>query len=286
MKPMFGREILAGYLPGKYGMERMVLHSRQSKEYDIWSLKHVPGKIGNNKEYKLGELAELQKTQAPQNIVKENQQYRLCLQYEYIGAYEQGKRVLERNIEEFQKELPMGYSIKSELQYWSWGRDNKKQYALLLLIFGIVYFMCSILFNSLKQPFAVIFVIPISFIGIFLTFYLFKLQFDHGGFAAFVLLCGLAVNANIYVLNEYNNIRQKYKLLPLKAYIKAWDAKISPIFLTVISTVLGFIPFMVGQYKEAFWFPLAAGTIGGLFVSLFGTFCFLPLFMGVSRKQT
>jgi len=286
MQPMFGQEIPAGSLSGKYGMERIVLHSKQSKEYDIWSLEHIPGKIGQDKEYKLMELATLQKTQAPQNIVKENQQYRLCLQYEYIGAYEQGRKILERNIEEYQTKLPMGYTIKSESMYWNWGKDNKKQYALLLLIFVIVYFMCSILFNSLKQPFAVIFVIPVSFIGIFLTFYLFKLKFDQGGFAAFVLLCGLAVNANIYVLNEYNNIRQKFKISPLKAYIKAWDAKISPIFLTVVSTILGFIPFMVGENKEAFWYPLAAGTIGGLVVSLFGTFCFLPLFMGVAKKNS
>ncbi|MDR2911259.1 MAG: efflux RND transporter permease subunit [Bacteroidales bacterium] len=285
IQPMFGKEIHAGYLPGEYGMERMVLHSKQSEEYDVWSMENIPGKIGTGKEYKLIELAQLQKIQAPQDIVKENQQYRLCLQYEYIGAAEQGRRVMDNSIEEFQKEMPMGYTIKSESQFYNWGSDNKRQYALLLLIFAIIYVMCSILFNSLKQPFAVIFVIPISFIGIFLTFYLFGLQFDQGGFAAFVLLCGLAVNANIYVLNEYNNIRQRWKLSPLKAYIKAWSAKISPIFLTVISTVLGFIPFMVGEYKEAFWYPLAAGTIGGLAVSLFGTFCFLPLFMGVGRKK-
>jgi multidrug efflux pump subunit AcrB len=41
---------------------------------------------------------------------------------------------------------------------------------------------------------------------------------------------------------------------------------------------------MIGDSKEAFWFPLAAGAIGGLIVSLLGTFCFLPLFMGVAKK--
>ena len=285
MQMMFGQGINTGELPGEYGMERMVLHSKQSTEYDIWSLEHIPSRAGINKEYKLMELSTLRKSQAPQNIVKENQQYRLCLQYDYIGAWEQGRRLLDRNIEEYREELPMGYTVKSESSYWFWGRDNKKQYVLLLLIFVIVYFMCSILFNSLKQPFAVIFVIPISFIGIFLTFYLFKLRFDQGGFASFVLLCGLAVNANIYVLNEYNNIRQRWKISPLKAYIKAWDAKIIPIFLTIISTILGFIPFMIGQYKEAFWFPLAAGTTGGLIVSLIGTFFFLPIFMGIAKKR-
>ncbi len=65
---------------------------------------------------------------------------------------------------------------------------------------------------------------------------------------------------------------------PYKAYLKAWNAKITPIFLTVVSTILGFIPFMLGPDKEAFWFPLAAGTIGGLVMSILGIFLYLPLF--------
>ena len=65
---------------------------------------------------------------------------------------------------------------------------------------------------------------------------------------------------------------------PYKAYLKAWNAKITPIFLTVVSTILGFIPFMLGPDKEAFWFPLAAGTIGGLAMSILGIFLYLPLF--------
>ncbi|GLL54570.1 hypothetical protein KUBF_22320 [Bacteroides finegoldii] len=65
-------------------------------------------------------------------------------------------------------------------------------------------------------------------------------------------------------------------LAPLRAYVKAWNTKIIPIFLTVASTVLGFIPFMVGAEKEGFWFPLAAGTIGGLIMSVVGVFVFCP----------
>jgi multidrug efflux pump subunit AcrB len=284
LKPMFGQKITAGQIPGEYGLERIVLNSRQSKEYDVWSLENVPGRIGRYREYKLGELATVKKTQESQNIVKENQQYRLCLQYEYIGSHEQGKKVLNRYIDEFKTDLPMGYTIENQDRSWSWEKSNSKQYWLILLIFVIIYFTCSILFNSFRQPFSVIFVIPIAFIGIFLTFYLFKLNFDQGGFASFVLLCGIAVNANVYVMNEYNNILRKRHVSHLNAYIKAWNAKISPIFLTIVSTILGFIPFMIGEYREAFWFPLAAGTIGGLVTSFIGSFCFLPLFMGVARK--
>lgn len=135
------------------------------------------------------------------------------------------------------------------------------------------------MFNSLKQPLIILFIIPISYIGVFLTFYWFKLNFDQGGFASFILLCGITVNASIYVLNEYNGIRRQHpSMKALHAYTKAWNAKATPIFLTVLSTILGFVPFMVGTEKEAFWFPLAAGTIGGLVMSVVGVFLFLPVF--------
>lgn len=162
----------------------------------------------------------------------------------------------------------------------------KNEYFLLLLVIGIIFITTSILFNSLKQPLAIIFTIPISYIGVFLTFYLFELDFDQGGFAAFVLLCGITVNASIYILNEYNNIcRLKPKLSGRSAYVKAWNAKVIPIFLTVVSTILGFVPFMIGEEKEAFWFPLAAGTIGGLVMSLIGIFFYLPIFSLSLKKN-
>ncbi len=49
--------------------------------------------------------------------------------------------------------------------------------------------------------------------------------------------------------------------------------------MTVLSTVLGFIPFIVGTSKESFWFPLAAGTIGGLLFSLVALVLYLPLLL-------
>lgn len=139
-------------------------------------------------------------------------------------------------------------------------------------------FAVKSLFVCIRLIICILFVIPISYIGVFLTFYWFKLNFDQGGFASFVLLCGITVNASIYILNEYNFVRKRFShLSPLRAYVKAWNTKVIPIFLTVISTILGFVPFMVGMEKEGFWFPLAAGTIGGLIMSVIGVFVFLPI---------
>ena len=279
IRPIYGKNMEIGSVVAENGSEKIKLSSKQSQEYDIWAMQYFPYGT-DNKQYKLSELATMEKGQMPQQVAKENQQYRLCLQYEYIGSGEQGNKILKRDLEEFNKELPMGYTAQSERESWGWGKKDNKQYLLLLVVIAIIFFTTSILFNSLKQPLAIIFIIPVSYIGVFLTFYWFKLNFDQGGFASFVLLCGITVNASIYILNEYNAIRRRHpRMSALRAYTKAWNAKILPIFLTVVSTILGFIPFMVGTDKEAFWFPLAAGTIGGLVMSIIGIFFFLPVFV-------
>lgn len=277
VRPVYGRDMEMGSLPAEGGIEKITLSSKQAEEHDVWTMQYYPFRVGK-KEHKLADLATVEKGQMPQQVFKENQQYRLCLQYEYIGSPTQGNSLLEKDLKELEEVLPMGYTAESESNSWRWGKEGNKQYRLLFLVIAIIFFITAILFNSLKQPLAIIFVIPVSYIGVFLTFYWFKLNFDQGGFASFVLLCGITVNASIYILNEYNAVRRRFpRLSQLRAYVKAWNTKVIPIFLTITSTILGFIPFMVGAEKEGFWFPLAAGTIGGLVLSVVGVFVLLPV---------
>lgn len=253
--------------------EQIVLTSTQYDEYVVWDMLNKPIEF-NGQKYKIGDLCTLVKTQAPRNIEKENQQYRLCLQYEYIGSEKKGKKVMESVVDTYKSRLPLGYSISAEQNQFGWDGRGNSQYWLLALVVLLIIFITAILFNSLRLPLVIIAIIPISYIGLFLTFYLFGVNFDQGGFAALILLCGITVNASIYVVNEYRKIKRGSVL---QTYLKAYSTKIIPIMLTVLSTALGFIPFMCGD-KEGFWFPLAVGTIGGLVFSLLGIVLFLPAF--------
>jgi len=284
LQPVFTRNIWIASVVTEGENENIMMSAKQAREYDMWALQYMGRGIGDRL-YRLDEVADIALGQMPQEVAKENQQYRLVLQYDYIGSHTQGQRVLDNELEEYNKVLPMGYTAEKEDNQWGWSNRDNKQYWLLGLLIVIIFFTASIFFNSLKQPLIVIFIIPVSFIGIFLTFYWFKLNFDQGGFASFILLAGITINASIYILNEFNLIRKRFpNLSPMRTYLKAWNTKIIPIFLTIISTVLGFIPFLVGTQKEGFWFPLAAGTIGGLIMAFMGIFIFLPLLM-VKRKE-
>ena len=127
--------------------------------------------------------------------------------------------------------------------------------------------------------------IPTSLVGIFLTYYLTGVPFGTGGFAAMVLLCGLSVNAGIYLINEYNHLHRKSSMVgtstsySLRLFVKAYNHKIVPILLTVLSTVVGLIPFLFDGASNPFWYSFAVGSMGGLLFSLIALVFALPVFV-------
>ena len=205
--------------------------------------------------------------------------------YNFNGPFALSEMVKEQHIGELQKQLPLGYKVLEQGHYGYWDKKDQSQYYLLLLVIAIIFFTCSILLESLKQPFVIIGMIPISFIGVFLTFYLFDINFDQGGFASFILLCGIVVNAGLYILNDYNQLVSNSQRSKIQCYMNAFNNKIVPIMLTILSTILGLVPFVWAGQNEVFWFSFAAGAIGGLVFSLVGLFFYMPLFMKLKKQS-
>ncbi len=259
----------------------VVLKSNQANKFDLWSLKNTPFQSANSS-LKVPLLANLSKEKSGNSIIKVNQQYQLVVAYDFIGPQLLSEKVMKRHIEEMNQILPLGYKCSEPSWGW-WDKKEKTQYYLLFIIILIIYFICSILLESLTQPLVIIAMIPISFIGIFLTFYLFDFNFDQGGFASFVLLSGITVNAGIYLINEYNQLKQiQDSSTNFELYLSAFKNKITPIFLTIISTILGLVPFIYAGQNEVFWFAFAVGSIGGLVFSFAAIIIYLPIMIKFS----
>ena len=268
------------------------LASAQKDDFDVWHIENDLLDI-SGRQMKLSELGSIEKRRTGNNIYKEDQQYMLRLGFDFVGTSTLANRVLDDELMRLKTILPVGYKAEKPTYGGWWDPSNTKQYRLLFLIIAVVYFMCAILFESLKQPFIIIMLIPLSFIGVFLTFHIFGFYFDQGGFASMILLCGIVVNSGIYFVNEYNlitrgsadtsgsllnavrlNYRKKIRL-----YVKAFNHKITPISLTILSTILGLIPFLLAGSKEVFWFSFAVGAMGGMLFSFVALFLYLPAFL-------
>ena len=103
-------------------------------------------------------------------------------------------------------------------------------------------------------------------------------------FAAFVLLCGIVVNAGIYLINEQNNWADVSHQHGIRLYLKAYNHKIIPIMLTIVSTVLGLVPFLYDGPEEVFWFAFAMAAISGTLFSIVALVVYLPIFLPMGRK--
>ncbi len=271
------------YLTVKGVSAAIRFEAQEATQFDIWHIKNSPLNSISSPSL-LKQMATILKQREEESIDKENQEYIRKVKFAYTGSARIGNQFLIKTLDSLHTQLPLGYTFERDNQHWLLlqGKESKQYAWLLLLVLGIIYTICAILFESFKQPFIILSVIPISFIGVFLTFYVFRFNFDQGGLASFVLLSGITVNASIFILNDFNKLMKKGNSTSLQHYIQAFKQKIFPILLTVFSTILGFVPFIKDGQHEVFWFALGVGTIGGLLFSLVGILCYLPLF---SLKQ-
>lgn len=285
----------------------VVLRSSDLDEYDLWHVLNSPIDVGG-KRMTLSSVGGIDKKRTGLAIRKSNQSYELVVCYDFIGNRELSRSLSVGAVKYMNDEiLPIGY--KAEVPDGGWFDTAKRQYAwLLFLIIAVIYVMLAMTFESFRYPFAVIFMVPISFIGLFLAFGLSDFPFDQGGFAAFVMLSGIVVNAGIYLVTTYQALLKERSpgmfgsrvpflepadsglvaSAPLTAesslafrirlYVKSFSRKITPITLTIISTILGLIPFLTDGPEEVFWFDFAVGTISGMLFSIIAVVFILPVF--------
>ena len=268
----------------------VVLKAGESQIPDYWQFYNLPLEMGKEKFARMNFYGALKKARVADLINKENMEYTMVVEFDFIGSHGQKEYIVGKVIQKMADELPIGFRLKQQVYYGgAWGNKSEKDNRLLiiLLVLAIIYAICAVVFESLRQPFVVLVMIPLSFIGVFLTFYLFDIAFGQGGYASFLLLSGLTVNSALYIINDLNNVRQSSpEMNATGQYIHAFRQKIVPVMLTIFSTVLGLIPFLYGGQKEVFWFSLAIGTIGGLLFSMVALVVFLPLLVkGVGRRK-
>lgn len=282
----------------------VVLRSSDIDRYDLWHVLNSPIDVGG-KTMTLSSVGGIEKKRTGLTIRKSNQSYELVVCYDFIGDWSQSRSLSERAVRYMNDEvLPVGF--KAEVPGGGMFNTARRQYAwLLFLILAVMYVMLAMTFESFRYPLAVIFMIPVSFIGLFLAFGLSGFSFDQGGFAAFVMLSGIVVNAGIYLVTTYQALLRSHPAGPaaapsagpsagpsvgpsvsrrIRLWIKAYSRKINPITLTIVSTILGLLPFLSDGPEEVFWFDFAVGTISGMLFSIIAVIFLLPVF-SISRRQ-
>jgi multidrug efflux pump subunit AcrB len=173
-------------------------------------------------------------------------------------------------------------SVVAQLPYEEWkkafpdvsikkgGRQEQQAEAFATLPVGflaaclMIYVILAWLFDSYYQPLIVMIGIPFAIIGVIWGHFFAGVSLSFLSMIGFVALSGVVVNDSLIFVEFYNSSRSKGESMK-EALLSAGAARLRPIFLTTITTVLGLTPLMLEQSMQAkFLIPMALAISFGL----------------------
>ena len=216
-----------------------------------------------------------------------------------------------------------GFDISENIKYKFTGeieeQDKNQDFLNTALIMALMLILLLLVFqfNSIVKPLIIILSIFLSFIGVFLGLIIFDMTFVIiMTMLGIISLAGIVVN-NSVVLIDYTQLlldRKKEKLnlekdnmLPkneiYESIVNGGKARLRPVILTAITTILGLIPLAIGLNIDLmnlfingdpnvyiggdnviFWGPLAWTVIFGLTFATFLTLIIVPVTFYLSKR--
>jgi len=283
LKTLSPNQYAKGYLFENEIFYYYTLEEENAQKFSHWQFQN----------HSLNAFAKIQNHSFTQNslksdldIIRQNNEYKRIIEFEYLGTKKFADKYLSQAIKQINKNLPTGNRVEIEKRnFFSAKELDFQNYGIIFIVIILIFVLSAILLESLSQAIIVVSIIPLSFTGLFISFYLSGVGFDQGGFAAFLLLSGITVNSVLYIINQFNINTKKFPYkMHLTNYLKAFNQKIIPILLTSFSTVLGLIPFVIFSESIFFWRALAVGSMGGMVSSFLVILFILPLFFNFYKK--
>lgn len=171
------------------------------------------------------------------------------------------------------QDFTVGFGAEVEAQAEAF---NQLQILLLLAVL-LVYAVMASQYESLRDPFIVMFAVPVAIIGVVAALKLTSTPFSLQAYIGVIMLAGIVVS-NAILLVDYTNILRRRDGKPLREAVEeAGRIRLRPILMTTLTTVLGLLPMSLGIGEGAeIQAPLARVVIGGLTASTLVTLVLVP----------
>jgi HAE1 family hydrophobic/amphiphilic exporter-1 len=141
-------------------------------------------------------------------------------------------------------------------------------------------------FESLKEPFLIMFTIPLALIGVLWMLFFSGTTINMQSLLGVLLLGGIVVNNAIVYVTYTNQLRREQGMQLVDAVVEAGRVRLRPILMTAFTTIFGLIPMALamgtGNELRA---PMARSVIGGLLLSTFLTLVFIPVLYTLLEKK-
>lgn len=174
--------------------------------------------------------------------------------------------------------LPDGFSVEFTGDYEEQQKAFKDLLIGFILSLVLIFMVMACQYESIKDPFIVMFSVPLAVIGVVLMLFMTGSTFNIQSYIGCIMLGGIVVNNAILLVDTTNLLRRRDGMPVREAIEEAGRRRLRPILMTALATILGLIPMAIGMGEggEA-QAPLARAVVGGLLSSTLITLIFVPV---------
>ncbi len=156
---------------------------------------------------------------------------------------------------------------------------------IIIMAVLLVFAVMASQFESFKDPFIILFTIPLSFIGVIFIYLITHTMLNVVSVVGMLVLVGTIVNNGI-VLVDYTNLLRKRGFALTEACIEAARSRLRPILMSTLTTVTSLIPmaFFPGE-TGAMTQPIGLTVLGGMTFGSMMTLFVMPVVYFIFNKK-
>lgn len=236
---------------------------------------------------RLGEVARIVEGQTPPTIERKDRERIVTITGIVAKGYalSDAVSVSEKCIDK--AEIPAEFLVKIAGDYEDQQDAFKDMFTLILLIIILVYVVMASQFESLLDPFVIMFSVPFAITGVLIGIRVHGLALGVMALIGVMILMGIVVKNGI-VLIDYTRLCLERGMSINESVVTASRQRLRPILMTTLTTVLGMIPMAIGTGEGAeMWNGLGVVVAWGLSVSSLITLVLIPTLYAifVSRRM-
>jgi CzcA family heavy metal efflux pump len=269
--------------PVNGNLYNILVRLNQEDRSNIEDLRNLVLVTGSGQQVLLGNVARVEKSASPVQIDRKYQQ-RIVDVTANVSGRDLGSVANDIQTHLDRLDVPPGFELKQSGNVEQQQKTNRD----LLLAFGLaiilVYVVMASQFQSLLDPFIIMFTVPLGIAGVLWMLFLTRTTLSVTSMQGIIVMVGIVVSNGILLVDYTNRLRNRG--LPLRdAVVRAGRTRLKPILMTSLATVLGLIPMAIGLGGESTQAPLAIAVIGGLSVSTVLTLFFVPALYTVFEER-
>ena len=182
---------------------------------------------------------------------------------------------------------PPGFEVKLTGSYQDMVNSFRDLGLIVLIALILVFMVMASQFESLRDPFIIMFTVPFGLIGVLWALFVTRTPLSITSGLGVLVLVGVVVNNGIVYIDYVNQLRRNKGMNLVDAVKEGGRVRLRPILMTSLTTIFGLIPLALelGEGAEL-WAPLGRAMIGGMIVSTFLPLVFIPVLYVIFENRS